>query len=1841
MKVAKIRKRSFVFILILCILVQMIPMNVYAVAPDADQIQSSPFPVNYDPNDGMIQYGHSGEVGFRPENDINNTYERYDKVIYFPDDLINEVDENGNLLFPDYNPTNKYYDYSDMLNQAMKKSRTMDNADIFVKEGVYYFTKSVYLNDGTNLNATAGKTAFVIKPNYQDKDGNPVEVTGFFTNPNLNETYLWYQGRISDIVFVVEGTHESFKPTSSVDTILNNLCSDDVNAVKNFELFYRVRMKYASIDNIAASGFYSFMRWTFVDMLTRVTSVTVGPTRYVYYGVQTNDAFFYDGYYYGGYFTEENLHELPIFQMNFSMGTTVFSNSYIGNYFFSRSGAGCWCPHTTYSNLTLERVCNFVMDTTTVSSSVSGCLFKNCAYNDIKKYFESQGLTPYDHDTRYYDHSAKKWVYPGTGYLIRDNVVGDNAYDRKHSANHWDGQMLTMIQLHSGIAFTQNKIQCDSLDWTTLVRLTDSGWTSAYDGHRNATNLQFSDNAFEIREWDYENLMIDDWEGGKPYTEGWHDNTIIVWGEKGYKKEDGTPAMGWVGAEGPEPVCWLKDGVYISVDLERYIDLSAFLDKDKPSAGYAALGAVGADEQGLWDAGLEDRYYNDVKTGNYEVVSFTDDFGGMGWNYGSNYQKLQTAFDYVATHDAILYIESGTYYTDKPIVLRGGKTYRVVFNGTIRSQKTTNMDGAGIFSMSGDDNAPIKGYFINPDLYMQDCNTSGFFNVNTEDFYIKVRSMARGVGAFTNCKLKNTVIHEGQIQYNDYGFFYKTVTDNVLVKNVYGTASTGVEGEDGYTPGDINYKYFISSSDFTNSTWRGCWLEFGQFSNGKTLTGAGNSVYRGNIIDYTYNYSFGKNDVVCGNTMTRASYGSIVNHMENSNFPIDKPDALTDKPMIMYHINDGLRLVGNTNLGAMNLQTHFIELDSPGIRYTDEDGNTVVSISNVRVAGNVVYTETEGEYKQNIPVMPFDRAENVVFENCKNNEILLQSWYVKDQFDDPDTEEVETPYTITKEEVISWSVPGTKIYVNGEYVEVKEATAPAKNLVQIETPQPPQDKIYDIPNVWLSGEKQTEYLLYDFKERTPEEAQALAEKMAGYIDNSTIVNYRGSQYNKAVIDGVEKGFAYGEIKDLPQEERYAIFAQTIKYGLDKSVSGQDAFLMDGSREITDGEAGCNGANNNLNRPTYAIVFRDENISGDSLTGVNTSFYYDFKLSRAWQGKRPIFIILSEDDTRYYGIVLGYGSNNDGIITATCSFEKDYFSHLVDGRPTQGNNFPQEHFENGISYNSGNVTQLSHIDLFSGITRPIKGEQSKTVLGDYTEIPMFEGNVYNYDSVVLGVDLTCEYSDEYGTVSVYATFDFSNIGEDASQTPTMKASARKVWIGTFDIQGDNKIFGIWTGDKTWLESVQFEYKPENASTCMHTYTEEITRAATCTREGVVRQTCNTCGYEYEKKQNAPGHSFFDKRQADGSTLRTCSVCGVSFVTKEPVKYSCDHEYEYNVVQRETCTTDGAVCRTCTICEEMYMENVPAPGHKYVETVVQPTTSERGYTIHACSVCDEFYIDDYVDSIKGNTLDESKNVISGIAQGDVFEAGQVIRFAAVGDCMDITPAEYAHRYVPESWQSNVSGSWSGAPYTASFFVQEEGSYTLSVTFRDQVYLDGRWSNTENTHTVTVDFNVVNKDSSPGASNGEPEESDKSESSDSTNDKPSDSTADKPSAPIVDKSSESTVTESSEAPMKEISESDKEELSEPDKEEPSESDKEEPSEPDGEDALEKEEKTSDSKPEEESDEDKTPQEDADDSATDKKGILPVALGGSCVGLSTLLAVLVAIKLYRELNKQKKNKK
>ncbi len=1678
MKRTKLILSAISALLSLTLLIGMVPHITFTASAESG---SASFPVNYDPNDGMIKYGHTGEVGMRAENDVNNHYEKTDKVVNFPEDLINLKDENGQLKFPDYNAADAYYDYSDMFNEALSLARAKDNCDVFVQPGVYYFTKSVYLWGYTRINAIAGQTAFVIKPNFQDKDGNPVDVNGFFTNADLSSTYSWYFSSINDIAFVVEGTHSSFKPTNTAQNIIANLCTDGIQAVDKFNLFYRVRIKYGAVNNIGASGFESFMRWSYVDMLTRIQDVTIGPTKYVYYGVETNDAFFYDNHYYGGYYTDsDGYSQLPLFQINFSMGTTMFTNSYIGNYYFSRSGASAWCPHTSYSNLTFERVYNFVMDTTVdSSSSVSGCLFKDGAYNDIAAYFESQGILAFDYWDRTWSHEENRFIYNSRGYIIRDTITGN----KLDSANHAHGQYITLIELHNGISFTQNKIECDSLDWTTLVKLTDSEWTSRYTARRSADNITFADNAFKINEWVKEDLFIDDWKGGKPLSDDWYDKTIIVWGERGWNNSDGTPAMGWVGADGPEDVSWMEGYVYVSPYYSRYLDFTAFSSPTAPTAGYAALGAVGADEQALEHMGVEDRYYYDLNSPAIEKVYFERDFGGFSWNTGSNHQKLQEAFDYAATHDAILYIESGTFYTSEPIVLRGGATYRVVFNGTIRSHKTAEMDGTGMFVMSADDNTPINGYFIGTDLYLQNCNTSGFFNVNTDNFYFNIGSVQRGVGCFTNCKLNNTIIHEGQIQYCDYGFFYKTVTNNTLVKNVYGTASTWIEGADGISPGDKNYRYFISDSDFAHSTWRGCWLEFGQFSNGRTLTGAGNSVYRGNLIDYTYNYSFGRNDVFCGNTLTRASYSNITNHMVNSNFPIDLPDILTDKPMVMFHVSDGLRLIGNMDIGTMNEMTHFVEFDSPGISYTNQNGNIVKSISDTRILGNGVTTAYYGDYKVSQPYIPWGKTDDIVFENCKNNVIDLLHFYEIDQQDDPETAEDET-FIIPKNELINNSIPRTRFYVNGELIVVDYPVIPEQNLTQAVTPQPPQDEIFDVPNKWTETAAETEYRLYDFKNKSDAELEQLKNIFAGFIDESTIYVNRNSAYNKAVLPdsaGVAVEFTYDKIKDLPEEQRFAILKTLLHYETAVSPGGNKSFYTDQSRDHTDFDS-TNYNTGNLCRPTFAIVFDDPEISGDNLVGVTGSLHYNFRFSYAWLGKRQMILVHSEDANFYYGVAIGYSERGTGFFTVPCKIEKNALHRVGVFDEWTGTH---------VNVGSDRTNHRMY-DPFGRIYSPKDGSYSYDVFGDYTEIPMFNREIELFESLIFGVDFTMEYNEGYDSVSIFANIDFSNAGEDeggynftdtgeyVEYNPPLKATTRKVSLGTFDLAGNNKVFGIWGGDQTWIESVQFEYKPQTMSTCDHSFTNTVTRQGACTTDSMVKYTCVYCGYEYEKTLAATGHRFVDRINNDGTALRTCSVCGFAYGTSSADIESCSHVYTRIVINELTCFADGIYQYICDYCDDSYTEIEKTTGHNYKTTVIRPTATKPGYSIHECERCGDSYTDNYTDAA-GNPANMGNNRIIGINDGAVYTVGETITFRAIGDGMDDTDDIYSTRFIPVSWSVNPSGTWNAAPYTATFTIENVGSYTLGVKFREEKFQNGEWVETGSVNEKTVSFSVVEKSNS----------------------------------------------------------------------------------------------------------------------------------------------------------------
>ena len=52
---------------------------------------------------------------------------------------------------------------------------------------------------------------------------------------------------------------------------------------------------------------------------------------------------------------------------------------------------------------------------------------------------------------------------------------------------------------------------------------------------------------------------------------------------------------------------------------------------------------------------------------------------------------------------------------------------------------------------------------------------------------------------------------------------------------------------------------------------------------------------------------------------------------------------------------------------------------------------------------------------------------------------------------------------------------------------------------------------------------------------------------------------------------------------------------------------------------------------------------------------------------------------------------------------------------------------------------------------------------------------------------------------------------------------------------------------------------------------------------------------------------------------------------------------------------------------------------------------------------------------------------------------------------------SPGKGDVRYVPYNWKVINTNSWSSAPYTAAFGITKAGTYTLTVTFDRQKYME----------------------------------------------------------------------------------------------------------------------------------------------------------------------------------------
>ncbi len=199
------------------------------------------------------------------------------------------------------------------------------------------------------------------------------------------------------------------------------------------------------------------------------------------------------------------------------------------------------------------------------------------------------------------------------------------------------------------------------------------------------------------------------------------------------------------------------------------------------------------------------------------------------------------------------------------------------------------------------------------------------------------------------------------------------------------------------------------------------------------------------------------------------------------------------------------------------------------------------------------------------------------------------------------------------------------------------------------------------------------------------------------------------------------------------------------------------------------------------------------------------------------------------------------------------------------------------------------------------------------------------------------------------------------------------------------------------------------KPDNGTgdggagdTHTHAYSEEITKAPTCTEEGVKTFTCSVEGCDKptytepvaklphtEETLAAKAPTCTEAGLTEG---KKCSACGTVLTAQQPVD-ATGHKFDDNY--DATCNNEGcdyvrdadcrhtnkeiipAVAPTCATagltegerckdCEVVLVEpeSVDALGHKYAPTVTAPTCTEGGYTTYTCSVCGDSYKDDEV-------------------------------------------------------------------------------------------------------------------------------------------------------------------------------------------------------------------------------------------------------------------------------------
>lgn len=142
-------------------------------------------------------------------------------------------------------------------------------------------------------------------------------------------------------------------------------------------------------------------------------------------------------------------------------------------------------------------------------------------------------------------------------------------------------------------------------------------------------------------------------------------------------------------------------------------------------------------------------------------------------------------------------------------------------------------------------------------------------------------------------------------------------------------------------------------------------------------------------------------------------------------------------------------------------------------------------------------------------------------------------------------------------------------------------------------------------------------------------------------------------------------------------------------------------------------------------------------------------------------------------------------------------------------------------------------------------------------------------------------------------------------------------------------------------------------------CSHTVNDsdiKVIKKATCSEEGKVEKTCETCGYTWTESIPKIEHQYITSVQTVDTceekseyTVEKCSMCGSIKETSKKLYYSA-HDYQIESINKEpTCTEDGEYVYKCSKCGKTETKKLPATGHN-IELVnaKEATCTEKGYT-----------------------------------------------------------------------------------------------------------------------------------------------------------------------------------------------------------------------------------------------------------------------------------------------------